>query len=64
MIYHNQYQQPGGEDGVMRAERELLSRAGHSVIEYARENDEIAGYNLWQKTTLGLRTVWAGARPS
>lgn len=56
---HNQYQQPGGEDGVVRAERELLSRAGHSVIEYVRDNDEITAYGLSQKKTLGLRTVWA-----
>jgi len=27
--FHNLYQQPGGEDGVMRAERELLARTGH-----------------------------------
>jgi len=59
LFAHNLYQQPGGEDGVMRAERELLARAGHRVVEYVRDNDEIAPYGLWQKATLGLRTVWA-----
>jgi glycosyltransferase involved in cell wall biosynthesis len=57
--FHNLYQQPGGEDGVMRAERELLARNGHRAVGYVRDNDEIAGHNLWQKATLGLRTVWA-----
>jgi len=57
--FHNLYQQPGGEDGVMRGERELLCRAGHRVVEYVRDNREIAAYGLWQKGTLGLRTVWA-----
>ena len=43
---HNLYQQPGGEDESVRSECALLTRAGHSVIEYARDNDEIARYRL------------------
>ena len=43
----------------MRNEFDLLTRAGHSVIEYGRNNDEIAAYRLIDKASLGLRTVWA-----
>ena len=57
--FHNLYQQPGGEDVEMRAEKGLLTAAGHRVLEYFRDNDEIARYGPWEKATLGLRTVWA-----
>jgi hypothetical protein len=60
----NHYQQPGGEAYSTDSETRVLSSAGHRVVEYVRYNEEIAGYNLWQKATLGLRTVWAGDRPS
>jgi glycosyltransferase involved in cell wall biosynthesis len=35
---HSRYREAGGEDAVMRAEGELLSRAGHEVIPYVGEN--------------------------
>jgi glycosyltransferase involved in cell wall biosynthesis len=56
---HNYYQWPGGEDTVFASEQELLRSVGHQVVTYIRHNDEIAAYGLWQKGTLGLRTVWA-----
>jgi glycosyltransferase involved in cell wall biosynthesis len=56
---HNLYQQPGGEDESVRGECALLTRAGHSVTEYSRDNDEIAKYTLIEKASLGPRTVWA-----
>jgi glycosyltransferase involved in cell wall biosynthesis len=56
---HNQYKQPGGEDESVRNECALLTRAGHRVIEYRRDNHEIAGYSFVQKISLGSRTVWA-----
>jgi len=59
LLLHNRYQQPGGEDSVVEAEKRLLLDAGHRVVEYSRHNDEIAGYGLWQKATLAPRTVWA-----
>jgi glycosyltransferase involved in cell wall biosynthesis len=59
LLTHNRYQQRGGEDAVVQAEKELLSAAGHEVAEYSRHNNEIANYGLWQKATLGPRTVWA-----
>ncbi len=59
LLVHNRYQQRGGEDSVMQAEKALLSAAGHEVAEYSRHNDEIVNYGLWQKATLAPRTVWA-----
>jgi glycosyltransferase involved in cell wall biosynthesis len=56
---HNLYQQPGGEDESVRSECALLTRAGHTVIQYTRDNDEIATYNFIEKASLGPRTVWA-----
>jgi glycosyltransferase involved in cell wall biosynthesis len=56
---HNQYQQPGGEDESVCGECDLLTRAGHRVIEYRRDNHEIDGYGLIQNISLGPRTVWA-----
>jgi len=56
---HDLYQQPGGEDESVRTEQDLLKRVGHSVIEYIRDNDEIAAYSLTEMASLGLRTVWA-----
>jgi len=59
LVVHNHYQQPGGEDVVARAEKELLIARGHQVVEYVRHNDEIAGYGPWRKATLAARAVWA-----
>ena len=56
---HNLYQQPGGEDESVRCECALLTRAGHTVVEYGRDNHEIATYNFIEKASLGPRTVWA-----
>jgi hypothetical protein len=59
LMVHNSYQQPGGEDSVFDAERELLSTRGHRVCVYKRHNDEIKKYGLLKKSTLPLRTLWA-----
>jgi glycosyltransferase involved in cell wall biosynthesis len=59
LVAHNRYQQPGGEDSSTDIETRVLSSAGHRVVEYVRDNGEIAAYGLWHKGTLGLRTVWA-----
>src|SRR5580658_10668448 len=59
MLLHNYYQRGGGEDEVFRSERELLHFSGHEVLEYVCHNDEIREYGVWNKVTLGLRTVWA-----
>lgn len=59
LFVHNSYQQHGGEDEVFAGERDLLRSRGHEVVEYARTNDEIRDYGVWNRATLGLRTVWA-----
>jgi glycosyltransferase involved in cell wall biosynthesis len=35
---HTQYREAGGEDAVLRAEGELLSRVGHEVVPYVVDN--------------------------
>lgn len=40
---HNAYRQPGGEDQVVAAERELLEEHGHEVRIFGADNDEIGG---------------------
>ena len=40
---HNYYQQVGGEDSVVAAERNMLEAAGHEVIPYYKNNDGIVG---------------------
>lgn len=59
LLSHNRYQQPGGEDAVVRRERALLIAGGNTVVEYSRDNDEIRHYGRFSKATLGARTVWA-----
>jgi glycosyltransferase involved in cell wall biosynthesis len=56
---HNYYQQSGGEDRVVRAERELLEARGNVVITHTRNNDEIRSYNWWRKIRLGVETTWS-----
>jgi glycosyltransferase involved in cell wall biosynthesis len=59
LIVHNAYQQRGGEDSVMEAEKKLLLSAGHEIIEHFRHNDEIRDYSFTQKIRLAASTVWA-----
>jgi glycosyltransferase involved in cell wall biosynthesis len=53
---HNYYQQAGGEDGVVAAERELLRSHGHEVVTYYRNNSSISG--RWQLVLSGFKTLW------
>lgn len=59
LFVHNSYQQHGGEDEVFASERDLLRSRGHEIVEYVRTNDEIRDYGVWNRATLGLRTIWA-----
>src|ERR1700733_2546032 len=60
MLVHNRYQQPGGEDVVFRQERELLERAGHSVVTYHRSNWELDdSYIGIKQLALAGRTIWS-----
>lgn len=61
LIAHNAYQQPGGEDTVVNAEKALLRRAGNEVNEYLRHNNEIKSGGTYSDIPLGLRTIWSAA---
>src|ERR1039457_6875638 len=61
LIAHNAYQQPGGEDTVVSAEKDLLIRMGNEVSEYIRHNSEIKSGNTYSNVALGLRTIWSSA---
>src|SRR5271166_2169450 len=58
LVIHNQYQQPGGEDVVVRAEVQMLRRAGHRVEEFTRKNATIAEYSPLQRASLLMSTTW------
>jgi glycosyltransferase involved in cell wall biosynthesis len=58
LVIHNRYQQPGGEDTVVRAEVNLLRNAGHRVITYFRDNAAITRYGLLRKACLAVSTTW------
>ena len=53
---HNYYQQAGGEDSVVAAERNMLETAGHEVIPYYKNNDGIVG--TWEMIVSSLKTLW------
>jgi len=59
IIVHNTYQQPGGEDVVVRQEYQLLERAGHKVVLYQRSNFEVDSYRGLQKIALVPNTIWS-----
>src|SRR5262249_15809772 len=59
LLVHNHYLQHGGEARVFELERAALRDAGIDVIEYTRDNREIARYGLLRKATLPARTLWA-----
>ena len=58
LVIHNRYQQPGGEDAVVRAEVELLRSVGHKVVQYTRDNSEIATYSPLERASLAFSTSW------
>ena len=59
LVAHNSYQNRGGEDAVCESEITILRDAGHEVIEYLRQNDEILGYSFFEKARLGLSASWS-----
>jgi len=44
LFVHTSSKQPGGEDVVFEQERQLLERAGETVIVYQRSNWEVDNY--------------------
>jgi glycosyltransferase involved in cell wall biosynthesis len=59
MLVHNTYQQPGGEDVVFESEKQLLERAGHTVIPYVRSNMELKDASMLDRIVMGPRVVWS-----
>jgi glycosyltransferase involved in cell wall biosynthesis len=59
LLVHNFYQQPGGEDVVFGQERDVLRRAGHTVISYERSNWEADRYTGLRRLQLAARTIWS-----
>lgn len=49
LIAHNYYQQPGGEDAVVKSELEMLRQRGHEVLLFSRHNNEIEQGAWWQR---------------
>jgi glycosyltransferase involved in cell wall biosynthesis len=60
LVAHNLYQGRGGEDAVCESEIRSLREAGHEVIQYLRNNDEIRDYSFLRRVNLGWRTSWSG----
>ena len=56
LLVHNAYQFRGGEDAVVDAERSLLLRHGHQVIDYLRHNNELVAANRFKAAT---DTLWS-----
>lgn len=59
LIVHGAYQQFGGEDSVVRAERELLERHGDEVLSYSRHNDETKTFGVTEKAAFFPQTVYS-----
>ena len=57
LIVHASYQQSGGEDTVVTAEKRLLREAGHSVSLLEASNDSIAGAR--RTVAAGLSAVYS-----
>jgi glycosyltransferase involved in cell wall biosynthesis len=58
ILVHCQYQQPGGEDVVFNQERQLLERAGHSVVVFRRSNFEVNSYSGLKRLVLIQKATW------
>lgn len=52
LIVHNYYQLPGGEDTVVKNEKEMLESNGHKVTLYSRNNSELKEFSIFQKMSL------------
>lgn len=59
LLVHNYYQIPGGEDTVVKNEKELLEKHGHKVVLYKRSNDEIKQMNLLGKLFLPFTAIFS-----
>ena len=58
LIVHNYYQLPGGEDTVVKNEKLLLEKHGHTVFLYSRDNSEIKQMSGIRKLLLPLTMIF------
>ncbi len=58
LLLHNYYRQPGGEDVVFAAERDLLRRFGHQVWTWTESNARAATMPPW---AVAARALWSRA---
>jgi glycosyltransferase involved in cell wall biosynthesis len=58
LVIHNHYQQPGGEDVVVRAEVDLLRRTEHRVVQFTLNNAILTNCTPLDKAALFLNTTW------
>lgn len=59
LLVHNFYRQYGGETAVFDAERRMLEAAGHRVIAYTRDSNEIEAFGPWRRAALAPAAIWA-----
>jgi glycosyltransferase involved in cell wall biosynthesis len=59
VLVHNTYRQAGGEDVVFHSEKQLLERAGHTVIPYVRSNLELNDTSLLDRIGIAERMIWS-----
>jgi glycosyltransferase involved in cell wall biosynthesis len=59
LLIRNTYQQNGGEDQLVRAEKNMFISGGHAVIEYRRDSNELLGVGILQQIRVGLEASWS-----
>jgi len=60
-LVHNRYRSnmPSGENRVVDTEATALTAAGHEVIRFEKQNDDIDGWSRAKKATLPTRIFWS-----
>jgi glycosyltransferase involved in cell wall biosynthesis len=58
LVVHNRYRYAGGEDAVVYAEAAVLRERGHRVIEFTRDNSQIAEFGRIDRASLAATAVW------
>ncbi len=59
LLIHDFYQQFGGEDAAVLADKTLLESHGQEVVLYTRENSEIRDFTLFDKLTLPAQAIYS-----
>ena len=59
LMVHNYYQLPGGEDMVVENEKNMLTRHGHKVVVYTRNNSELKDMGKVKKLSMVFSTVFS-----